>query len=563
MAVKASKSYSDDTGRELCRISDGLYSKKTQWDQLCQELAENYYPMRADFTTELNLGDDFALDIMDSYPVQANAQLADSIEAMLRQGDWFKVSTGDDDRDKRPGNARALHRVTMLLRNMLADPRSRVMQAMKEADHDYITFGQAVLSWHTSRDRMFGFLEAHHPRDFAFLLSPEKQVDTGFLKVRKTAREIMARIDSGKWTGTPHPDIKRSAENEPDREIELRHCVMPMDEVYGSDRVAKRKMGKHQYCSIYFDVEHETTFSSKGTPFFNYQVSRYRTLGTWPWGFSPVALQTLPDARMSQSLAAIFLEQGEKALDPPMIGAGDVFRNDINLWSGGFTMVDLADDRKLSDVMSVVDTSKNMAVGFEMRAEQKNIVAEGFLLNRLMLPNTKEMTAYETGIRLDEFRRAALPFFSPIEVEHHAPMLSGALNLAFSQGWIRPEELPEELHGQNISYRFQTPLNDAEGQKTVAAFQQAVANIGAMADIDPTVKDLIDWAEASLDAVRGGGAPPTWFLDEEQIKERKAQNQKLKDAKAAGEAMQQGAAVAADVSSATMIAQQAGLTQAA
>ena len=26
-----------------------------------------------------------------------------------------------------------------------------------------------------------------------------------------------------------------------------------------------------------------------------------------------------------------------------MIGAGDVFRNDINLWSGGFTMVDLSD----------------------------------------------------------------------------------------------------------------------------------------------------------------------------------------------------------------------------
>jgi hypothetical protein len=563
MAVK-SPVYSDDTGRELCRISDGLFSAKQRWDSLCQELAENYYPARADFTTELNLGDDFALDIMDSYPVQARAQLSDAIEAMLRQGEWFKVSTGDDDRDKRPGNARALGRLTMLLRNMLADPRTRWMQSMKEADPDYITFGQAVTSWHPSRDRTFGFQEAHHPRDCAFLLGPEHQTDTMYRKVKKTCREIMQLLDSGKWTGTPHPDIKKSAKDEPDRLIELRHCLMPMDDIYGSDSKMKRKLGRHnKWCSLYFDVEHETTFSSKGAPIFNYQVSRYRTLSTWPWGFSPVALQTLPDARMSQSLAAIFLEQGEKALDPPMIGAGDVFRNDINLWSGGFTMVDLADDRKLSDVMTVVDTSKNMAVGFEMRAEQRSLIAEGFLLNRLMLPNTKEMTAYESGIRLDEFRRAALPFFSPIEVEHHAPRLSGALDLAFSQSWIRPEELPEELHGQQISYRFQTPLNDAEGQKTVAAFQQAVANIGAMTDIDPTVKDLIDWSEASLDAVRGGGAPPTWFLDEEQIKERKAQNQKLKDAKAAGEAMQQGAAVAADVSSATMIAQQAGLTQAA
>lgn len=555
--------YSDDTGKELTRISDGLFTAARPYHSLCQELAENYYPMRADFTSALNLGDDFALDIMDSYPIQARAQLSDAIEAMLRQGDWFKVSTGDEDRDKRPANARALARVTMLLMNMIGDPRSRWMQAMKEADHDWVTFGTSVTSWQSSSDRQFGFLQAHHPRDCAWLLTPEQQIDTIFRKLKMSAREIMKRLGSGRWTGMPHPDIVKAAKEEPGKEFELRHCVMPMDDIYGDDRKKRRQMGRHEWCSLYFDVEHETTFSAKGTPFFNYQVSRYRTLGTWPWGFSPVALQTLPDARMSQALAAIFLEQGEKALNPPMIGAGDVFRNDINLWSGGFTMVDLADNRKLSDVMSVVDTAKNMTVGFEMRADQRSIVAEGFLLNKLMLPNTREMTAYESGIRLDEFRRAALPFFSPIEVEHHAPRLTGALQLAFSQGWIAPEELPEELHGQQITYRFQTPLNDAEGQKIVAAFQQGVANVASAMEIDPTVKDMVDWAEATMDAVRGGGAPPTWFLDEEAIARRKEQNKKLNDANAATQAMQQGAAVAADVSSAAMIAQQAGLTAAA
>ena len=117
MAVKP-RSYADETGKELCRISGQLFTKKLPWDRLCQELAENFYPMRADFTRPLILGEDFALDLMDSYPVQANGQLADAIDAMLRQGNkWFSASTGDEDMDKKPVVAQALARTSSLINN--------------------------------------------------------------------------------------------------------------------------------------------------------------------------------------------------------------------------------------------------------------------------------------------------------------------------------------------------------------------------------------------------------------------------------------------------------------
>jgi hypothetical protein len=552
--------YSDSTGKELCRISELLFTKKRPWDRLCQELAENFYPMRADFTQALILGEDFALDLMDSYPVQANGQLADAIDAMLRQGEkWFSSSTGDADLDKKPAVAQALARVTAMINNgILRDPRAKVQSALKEADRDWVTFGCNVLSWEESQDRSHAVLKAHHPRDNAWMVNGDGQIDVNHRKLKMSAREIAKRVNSGRWKGPYHPDIDKALKNDPSTEFPLIHCLMPVDDIYGDDKGKKKLLGKN-FVSIYYDEEHQMTLSEKPAPTFNYVISRWHTLGTWPWGFSPVAIQTLPDGRMSQALASMVLEQGEKALDPPMVGVGDVFRNDINLWAGGFTAVDLSDGRNLQDVMTVVDTAKNMPVGFEMKQDMRSMIAEGFLLNKLVLPNTKDMTAYEVGWRTDEFRRAALPFFTPIEMEYHAPLLNGALDIAVQLGMMDPRTLPPELHGAAAHWSFTSPLNEAEGQKVAAAFRQAAADVSTGMGIDPTIKDMFDWAEMAMDAVRGDGANPTWILDPDVVAARKAQNQQLNDAAAAASALQKGAGVAADVANATIAARNAGI----
>lgn len=556
------RAYGDDTGRELERISSGLFTKKHGWDSLCQELAENLYPMRADFTNTMVLGQDFGLDIIDSYPVQARGQLGDLIDAMLRQGDWFAASSGDTERDKKPSVASALELGTEMVQSILRDPRSRTASALKEADQDWVTFGANVLSAEESIDRSFIVLKAHHPRDNAWMVNGDGMVDTNYRKLKMSAREIVKRVDTGKWAGPVHPDIRRAAEDEPSKEFDLKHCLMPAEDVYGSDKAKMRKAGGAAYVSIYFDCAHQMTLSEKFVRNFNYIVSRYRTLGTWPWGFSPVALQTLGDARMAQALGAMVLEQGEKSLDPPIIGAGDVFRNDINLWAGGFSMVDLSDGRNLQDVMTVVDTAKNMPVGFEMKQDLRTVIAEGFLLNKLVLPNVREMTAYEVGQRMDEFRRAALPFLTPVQDEYHAKVLGALFDQGINLRMMDPNAFPPELRGQAVHWSFTSPIDEADGQKIAASFRQAAADVSTGMGVDPTVKDMFDWAEATIDAVRGDGAKPGWFKTPDEIAARKVQNQQLNDASTAATALQKGAGVAADVANSTLAARNAGIAPA-
>ena len=98
----------DSRAKQLVQIGDGLFSKKTQYDSLNQEIAENLFPMRADFTSPFTLGDDFAENLMESYPVQARETLGNAPNAMLRQGDWFAAKTGQEELDENPNIARWL-----------------------------------------------------------------------------------------------------------------------------------------------------------------------------------------------------------------------------------------------------------------------------------------------------------------------------------------------------------------------------------------------------------------------------------------------------------------------
>lgn len=547
--------YSDSNGEEIAKRGARLFDAASGWRMLNQELAENYYPMRADWTASLNMSDGFALDLMDSYPVQARHQLGDAIEAMLRQGNYFGLSSGDPDLDKFPPVARFFERVNGVIAAIMRNPKVHAKVAMKAGDQDWVTFGANCYTWEESEDRTRPILKVHHPRDVAWAQNNDGDIDIIHRKLNLTAREVMRRVNAGKWRD-PHPDVKKAAEKEPERVFDFHHCLMPAEDY---EYLGRKPISRARFVSVYYDREHEMVMREAPQPWMNYIINRWWRLGDCQWGFSPVAINTLPDGRMAQALGNMVLEQGEKALDPPIVGAGDVFRNDVNLWSGGFTSVDLSDGRSIGDVMTVVDTAKNIAVGENMQAQMRSMIAEGFLLNKLMLPNTRDMTAFEVNWRTDEFRRAALPFFSPIEDEYHARVLDGALSMAFQLGFIDRREVPREIAGRDSLWSFTSPLNEADGQKVSAAFRQTVADVASILQIDPTARNNVNWTEALQDALRGNGAKAGWLPTEEEKKALAESQKQLADAATQADALQRGAQVAADVSNATMTAQNAGL----
>lgn len=543
----------DSRAKELCRIGSSLFTKKLPYDSLCQDIAENYYPLRSDFTRTLQLGDDFTNQLMESFPVQARETLGNAPGSMLRQGDWFSVKTGIDAIDEQPNVARWLESATKLFRRQVYDRRANFVASTTEADHDWVTFGNAVLSVGESPARDHMLFNAWHPRDCAWMLNEVGKVDHLQRKMKMTARNMCR-----KYKDKVHANVKTALEKDPSTEFNVRHIVLPMEDLYGSDKAMRKRYAKSPFLSVYVDVDHEQILGEGGLPVFNYVVPRWRTLSNIVQGFSPATINSLPDGRMIQSMARIILEQGEKAVDPPVVAKGDIFRDAVNLYAGGMTYVDIEDDADLRKLFQAVE-SGNVSIGMEMKKDVREMIAEAFLLNKLFLPDTREMTAYETSQRVAEFRRAALPFFGPIESEYHLPLLDVGFQLAIHNRQIDFGEIPDELDGAETTFTFESPLNTAEGRALVASFQESVQIIAGVANFDKNIPSTMDFKKMTKDAVKGTGAPADWFLDEEQAASAEDQQKSVDGLTTAAAALREGAGVATDVAGASVALRQAGL----
>lgn len=546
----------DSRARELVTIGDSLFKKKEPWDQLAQEIAEQFYPLRADFTEGFTLGDDFGSGVMDSFPVLACRTLGDAPGAMLRQGEWFEVQTSDDDLNEDPSVSRWLEDATKRFRNLIYDRRANFVRATNEADHDWAAFGNPVLSVEESPTRDHFLFRDWHPRDCAWMENAVGVIDHNQRNIRMTARGIMQRPA---WAKVAHQSIRQAAEKEPTREFKLRHIVLPFEEIYGGDKGKRRQYKDMEFCSLYIDCDHEIVLSEGPLPVFNYVIPRWKTVSGYPQGFSPATITALPDGRMLQTLARIIMEQGEKALDPPVYAKSNIFRDAVNRYAGGMTYADIEGDQKIQDAMMFESPSQGLPAGLELKADVRNMIAESFLINKLMLPAEREMTAFETQARLAEFRRSVLPFFGPIEHDYHLPLLDTAFQIALRNKAFDLDEMPDVLSGADVTFRFESPLNSAEGRAAVQAYQESVQIIAGAAQFDQGVVAEYDFRKMTKDAVKGTGAPADWAKDEEQADEDVDAAQQAAGVMQAATALREGAGVAGEVANATLALQQAGL----
>lgn len=546
----------DSRCRYLLEVSSKAFSRKYSWDRLAQDICEQFYPIRADYTTTIDY-DDFSGWLSDGFPVQARETLGNLIDSMLRQGQWFRMSTGDDELNKRPAVAATLQKLTRRVRGLMYDKRSNWDIASKEGDHDWVTVGNPVYSIEAAETRDHLVYRSWHPRDCAWMCDEFNRPDTMFRKFSMTARNVQRKFDSGSWKGENSPNLMRLAEQDPGQEVRLMHILMPTMGLYG-DAISELRNKRSPFLSIYIDLENKSYLNEAPANVFNYVIPRQRVLADKPWGFSPLTLNALADARMLQDMSLVLLEQGQKAVDPPVVVSGSVFTRDFNAWAGGVTEVDLEAGQKLGDAMEVLDTSQRMNIGMDLKADVRNLIAESMLLNKLMLPNVREMREMEVMVRTEEFRRAALPFFMPIQSQMHEPLLVTTFQMAVNMRMIRGEEIPAEMQNSRAEWSFTSPLNEADARVELDKFNQAVQTVATGAQIDQTVGTLFNARKATEDAVIALDRPE-WLVPEKMRKQKAEEAEIAKQLGQAAEIAQRGAGAVSDVANASVAAQQAGM----
>ena len=554
---------SDQRAQELTDLGNKLFSKKEPLNNLMQEIARQFYPARATFTMAGDyLGRDYTDHLNDSYPVLARRELGNAISATLRPRDqkWFAATSLDDARDADPITARYLEYVTTTMRTAMYDMRTKFVRATKEGDHDFITFGQTVLSVEEGPNRDHLYYRAHHLRDCAWLENDTGDVDHLHRKDRMTARNMISRFGEKKC----HQTVKDAARKEPGLEFNVRSVMMPTAEYdYAGTDAKSKKTGKRQpYVMCYLDVDNGQMLAEMPSPDFIFVVPRWQTLPGLQYAISPATSIALPDGRLSQAMALMILEAGEKMIDPPMLAAEEAVR-EINLQAGAITWADIAYDRKLSEAAQPININADMRTAFAMRADLRGLLDKAFFINKLSLPEaTDKMTATEIRARLEEHVRNLLPLFEPMEHEYNGALLDKTFFRLRGMNRFDTSWMPDSLSGAEFSWGFKNPLQEASTRILASQFQEALQIEQGAMQAGVSVPRL-NTSIARDDAVRGIGVPAKWRrTDEDMAAEAQQRAVEAAQAKAAQQ-VGQAAQIANQAGEAAQSLQSAGIVPSA
>lgn len=502
---------------EIIDQGDKLFSDRAPLLSLWQDIAMNFYPERADFTYQRSMGSDFADNLTTSYPILARRDLGNSFGALLRPRDreWFQVTVSREDRLDNAGRA-WLQRATQTQRRAMYARPAQFIKATREADHDFASFGQTVLTCELNAARDDLLHRCWHLRDVVWSEDAEGKVCAVHRKWKPSARDIVKLF---KRTGKVHQSITTAAEKEPYRAFELRHVVMRSED-YDSPVGGKR--WRTPWVSLFIDVENKVAIEEVGLFNQMYVIPRWQTVSGSQYAYSPATVAALPDARLIQAMTLTLLEAGEKAANPPMVAIKGALRSDVNLYSGGITWADMEYDERLGEVLRPISQDfRGMPMGREMRNDTREMILEAFFLNKLTLPpvtESKDMTAYETGQRVQEYVRQALPLFEPMEIEYNGATCETDFDILLRAGAFGPmAEMPDSIRGQEIQFRFESPLSQAIERKQVGVFMETKALLAQVVDLDPQSARIIKAREALRDALNAIGTPARWQRDDDEL----------------------------------------------
>lgn len=533
----------DQRHRELIEHGDKLFSDRRSLDSFWQEAAEQFHPEMASFTRERSDGEDFAANLVTSYPLIARRTLGDTLSALLRPvsldttspGVWFGMRTQNDDYEDHAARL-WIERSTKIMRKAMYDRAAGFVRATKEGDHSFATFGQCIIQLGLNRQRNGLLYRSHHLKDVVWTENSEGAICAVHRRWNPTVVQLIDlfgdRVSS---------NVKTKASQTPHERVKIRHIVLDAEMYEQKDVTGKRY--RQPWVSIWIDVDNTHVMEESGSFSRIYIIPRWVTVPGSQYASSPAVTAALPDARLIQAMTLTLLEAGEKFANPPMVAQQEVIRSDLGLYPGGVTWVDAEYDERLGPALRPVylpTGGQAVGIGLQLRADIRESIAKAFFLDSLSLPpmqSRDRVTALEISERTSEWVRRAMPIFEPMEFEYNGLLCEETFELLMRNAGFGPyENIPASLRGAEIQFKFESPIHESVERRKGEKFMEAKAALIQAVDLDPAVAHMLDARTALRDIYYAIGVPMTWTRDEqtvnamEEARQEKAQEQAMMEA---------------------------------
>lgn len=492
-----------------------LYNERKAITTLWQEIAENFYPQRADFTLTRYIGEEFAEHLYSSYPILVHRDLSSAFATMLRPRakEWFQITVGEDDDESVSHQSKIwLEWATKKMRAAMYDRRTQFTRATSEADSDFAAFGQCCISreivWNAPSPHLL--YRTWHLRDVAWSEDATGAIGEIYVRWKPTIKQLK------EMNMKLHEQVERKKGQNELSKVDCMRLVVSTNIYAGQEDQGRG----YPYILVYLDTRNmhimaEVPQTSKG-----FTLPRWQTVSGSQYAYSPATVAGLPDARLLQAMSLTLLEAGEMSVRPPMIATQDALRGDIQLWSGGITWADVEYQDRTRDVLRpLTQDRRGLPQGYNERDQQMAMLAEAFYINKLTLPPPQgDMTAYEVGVRVEEYVRAALPLFEPMEHEYNGQLCEDTFDAMLNAGSFGSvQDMPLDLQGRDIHFKFISPLHDAIERKEASTFIESAELIRIAMEMDQSALANFDVGSQLRASLEGIGVDAKHLRTEKQV----------------------------------------------
>jgi len=502
-----------------------LKGTRRTWEQTWQELAEVLLPRRADFTVQTTVDGERRTDnVYDSVPMEARRSLSTAIDSLIkpRNVQWFHVRPRNEDLVQDEEVARWAETAGKRMFNAIYAREARFVQRSGEVDNDLVTFGTGVMFiGEASRPGNLTF-RSFHLRDTLICENSDGVVDTVMVTLHLTARQAVQRYGAENLSREITDAL---AADKTDDTFEFLWVVMPRAD---ADRTKLGPMNM-PWASIVIECKAERKVRESGFEEFPFAIPRWDTASGEIYGRSPGML-ALPDSETLQAMGKTLLIAGQRATDPPMWALGDGLMSAARTFPGGITYIDGAVARQFGRVpIGELQTAAQIPIGREMQNDLREQIWGAFFRNVLQLPvNAPRMTATEIIERKEEMLRAVGPVFGQLETDYLALIVERVFGIMFRAGAFPP--VPEVLLGQDIDFRFESPILRAQRQIELVGLSRSLEMLAPIIPAKPEMLDNFDWDAIARATPHAGGFTMNWLLPEEvrdQQRQARAQQQQM------------------------------------
>lgn len=253
-------------------------------------------------------------------------------------------------------------------------------------------------------------------------------------------------------------------------------------------------------------------------------VARHTVMGLEAYG-KGAGWFSLDDARMLQKLEFDHLTAVEISVKPPMQAPADLIGR-VNLFPGGITENDTNGIvQPLFNIQSDMPSLMNKIQEVEGRIKRYYSADLFLMLDSL---DNGSMTAREVMERTQEKLQQLGPVVERLLSEFLDPIIERTYNILDRAGVFPPipDELTEQLNGQDIKIDYISPLAQAQKMSSLVNIEQIWAFITTLGQVDPSIFQKFDMVQAVNTYAENLGAPAPVIRSDEDYQALIQQMQK-------------------------------------